>query len=309
MAHGQHDIFFSRALLMLQKLSQEDSVSVVALAEEFNCDKRTIYRDIKRLHFFPIELHSGVLRLADGFSLENSKLESEELLIAELAFSAINGVDKKIDKKIQAIRSKISYPLFSTPYDIKSESYEKIDMDSLLLNKIEDAITKRNLSKIKSNDMKSLVEPYKIVAFDGFWYLFAKDVADEKIKTYLISHIQEFRATLNVFEPVKNIDALLTGVHTAWFEDGNNFEVKVKVKPAIAHYFKLKKHLSSQEIIREEGDGSLIVTFEVSSDEDVDNLIKAWLPHIEVIKPQRFRKRLVAELEEYIRGLKQIELR
>ena len=56
MSTSKHDVFFSRALLMLQKLSLEGSVSVVDLAEEYNCDKRTIYRDIKRLHFFPLVL-------------------------------------------------------------------------------------------------------------------------------------------------------------------------------------------------------------------------------------------------------------
>ena len=42
--------------------------------------------------------------------------------------------------------------------------------------------------------------------------------------------------------------------------------------------------------------------------EDVDNLIKAWLPHIKVLKPERFRKRLLNELEEYIELLKSASL-
>ena len=278
MKDSKHDKFFSRALLMLQKLSEEGSVSIVDLAEEYNCDKRTIYRDIKRLHFFPIELNSGVVS---------------------------DNIDVKIDKQIQAIRSKLSNPLFFTPYSIKSESYEAINMDSELLNKIEDAIIKRNISKITSNSIKSIVEPYKVVSFDGFWYLLAKDMEDKKIKTYLISNISEFRATTKKYN-ISNTDIaeVLQNVHTAWFEDGNSFEVKIKVKPQIAGYFKLKKHLPSQEIIKENSDSSLIVNFKVSSDEDIDNLIKAWLPHIEVIKPERFRKRLILELEDYVKELK-----
>jgi len=71
---------------------------------------------------------------------------------------------------------------------------------------------------------------------------------------------------------------------------------------------KLKKHLSSQKILKENSDDSLIVSFSVSSDEDVDNLIKSWLPHIEVMKPERFRKKLISELELYVKELKQISL-
>lgn len=180
-------------------------------------------------------------------------------------------------------------------------------MDSELLNKIEDAIIKRNVSYIKSNSIVSKVEPYKVVSFDGFWYLFAKDAKDEKIKTYMISFIEEFRGTKEVYEK-KDIEKLLKNVHTAWFEYGNSFEVTVKVGSEIAHFFKLKNHLSSQKLIKEHNDGSIVVSFEVSHDEDVDNLIKSWLPHIEVIKPQRFRKKLINELENYINKLKVIDV-
>ena len=39
----------------------------------------------------------------------------------------------------------------------------------------------------------------------------------------------------------------------------------------------------SQEIEEKLEDGSLIINFEISHDEDIDNIIKSWLPHIEII--------------------------
>lgn len=307
MKHSKHDVFFSRLLLMLEKLSNEKSATLKELAEEYGVDERTIRRDIEKLHFFPIEVKNSVVMMDEDFDIKGSRFVNEELIITELAFSAIHGIDEELDKRMHSVRAKASHPTFFTPYHIKAELYEEIDMDSDLLNKIEDAITKRNVSKVKSNDVVSIVHPYKVVSFDGIWYLLARDTADEKIKTYLISGIQEFRATTNLMpEMVKDVSKLLENVHTAWFEDGNSFEVKVKVKAQIANYFKLKKHLVSQEIIKENKDGSIIVTFRVSTDEDVDNLIKSWLPHIEVIKPERFRKKLVLELEEYVKNLKEL---
>ena len=305
MADTKHDIYFSRVLLILQRLIEDKSQKVTDLAEEFGVDKRTIYRDIKRLHFFPIELRKGYLHLDEYYDIQAPTLHQTELLVAELALSAIAGIDEDTDKKIHAIRAKLTNPLYFNPYNIKAEGFEDINMDSELLNKIEDAISKRNLSKITSNSLTATIEPYKVVAFDGIWYLLARDQEDNKIKTYLVATIQEFRASAKVFsKSYIDINALLENVHTAWFEDGNSFNVKVKVKKEIAHYFKLKKHLTSQEILKENSDGSLIVTFTVSCDEDVDNLIKAWLPHIEVIQPERFRKRLINELESYVKELK-----
>ena len=309
MAESKHDILFNRLLLMLQKLSHEGEATVRELADEYGCSEKTIERDIKRLHFFPIEYEKGVVRISEGYDLDRSGLENSELLFAELAFSSIEGLNEESTKRIHSIRAKLSHPLFFTPYQIKAEGYESIDMDSQLLNKIEDAILKKNIATITSNDNTSKIEPYKVVSFDGIWYLFAKDLTDNKIKTFLIAQIQEFRAELDRHEhDVESINKMLDNVHTAWFEDGNSFSVTVKIKSEIAHYFKLKKHLPSQKTIKEKSDGTLIISFDVSSDEDVDNLIKAWMPHIEVLKPERFRRRLISELESYLDALKSIEL-
>lgn len=304
---SQHDKFFTRSILLLQELSEHGTKTVNDLAEMFGVSKRTIYRDIERLHFFPIELErgEGIVRVAEGFTLENPKLKDYELMIAELAFNSLRGMDDKTKKYIDSIRAKITTPLFFSPYDIKAATFEKIDMDSELLHKIEDAIVKRNISKISNNGQMSEVEPYKVVAFDGIWYLLAKDRTDRKIKTYFIAYIEEFRATSEIFaDKYVDVDKLLENVHTAWFDDGNSFEVQVKITKEIAHYFELKKHLVSQKTLKKYSDGSLLISFEVSHDEDVDNLLKAWLPNIEIISPKRFREKLINELETYLIKLK-----
>jgi predicted DNA-binding transcriptional regulator YafY len=305
MADEKHDKLFSRLILMMQTLTQDKSVSVTDFTEMFGVDKRTVYRDIKRLSFFPLELRDGIIYLEEDYDMERPNLNGDELLIAELALSSLSGIDAGTDKKLHSIRAKLTNPLYFNPYNIKPEGFENMDKDSELSNKIEDAIRKRNISKVTSNTLTSEVQPYKIVAFDGIWYLLAKDTDDKKIKTYLLSNIQEFRASAKTFSTsYVDVNAILENVHTAWFEDGNSFVVKIKVKQEIAHFFKLKKHLNSQEILKENNDGSLVVAFSVSCDEDVDNLIKSWLPHIEVISPTRFRKRLIGELETYLNSLK-----
>ena len=71
----------------------------------------------------------------------------------------------------------------------------------------------------------------------------------------------------------------------------------------VAEYFKQKDFLESQEIVKENEDGSLEVSFEVSHDEDIDNIIKAWIPHVEVLEPKRFREKMLGELREYVKRL------
>jgi predicted DNA-binding transcriptional regulator YafY len=143
--------------------------------------------------------------------------------------------------------------------------------------------------------------PYKIVNFDGIWYLYAQDRRDYRIRTWLLSDIRNVKK-LDKYHDVshESVEKALDNTHTAWFEDGGNFEVTVKIYPEISEYFRLRKHLSSQEILKEFDDGSLLVSFDISTDEDVDNLIKSWLPHIEVISPEKFKNRIIDELQNYI---------
>ena len=96
---------------------------------------------------------------------------------------------------------------------------------------------------------------------------------------------------MQILSLCKILTFLTDGKGNYWFDDGGDFNVIVRVMPEIAHNFKLKDFLSSQEILEEYDDGSIIVKFDVTSDEDVDNLIKSWLPHIEILEPERLRKK------------------
>jgi len=41
----------------------------------------------------------------------------------------------------------------------------------------------------------------------------------------------------------------------------------------------------------------------VSHDEDIDNIIKGWIPHVEILEPVRFREKMLGELREYVKKL------
>ena len=160
MRKSDNDKLFSRLLQILKILSDGQEPTLKELAEKFNVDTRTIRRDIsERLSFFPVDLKDGIVHVAPGYSILRSGLEDDELFTAELAFSAINGMNPKVDEQLQTIRAKLSRPLFFSPYHVKAELFEKINLDQSLLNKIEDAITKKNVAKVTSNEITTRVFP------------------------------------------------------------------------------------------------------------------------------------------------------
>jgi len=296
-----HDKAINRMVMILEKLSRDERYSIDEFAEEFGVHKRTIYRDIyERLHSFDIVKDSqNRFKFRDGFSLDKSLLESDEMLLVTLALSQISYINEKFSKKSSAILNKLLKPGFSSPYYIKPEFFEDIDVDSQIVNQLEDAISQYRVASLQYREKSYLVEPYKIASFDGLWYLFAKELKSGKVRTFEINRVDKVNISYETFK-TGDIDTMLDNIHTAWFEDGACFTVKIKVKREISEYFLRKKHLSTQIIEKQLKDGSLIISFEVSSDEDIDNLIKAWLPHVEIISPARLRKKMIGELKAYI---------
>lgn len=297
------DGVLTRLVIILQKLSNNELPTRKELMEEFNVSSKTIQRDInERLCYFPIEENSlKQLKFIDGFSLNKTSLKENEMLFIYLSLSQIKDINNNFEKITYDIFTKLLTPTFNSPYHIKANTFESIDMDSPLLNNIEKAIAFKNRLILKLEKRNIEIEPYKVVSFDGIWYLFGKDLSDEKIKTVFIHEIIDMIIKSEKFKLNKPIDSILENVHSAWFEDGNYIEIKVKVKTNIAFNFKLKNILPSQKILEEFDDGSLLIQFGVSTEEDIDNILKAWIPDIEIISPQKYRDSFVKELKEYIK--------
>jgi len=306
MAKKDYDKTLRRLTQILSKLSYDEKPNTQELADEFNVTVRTIQKDIRdNLTDFPIIRDSNHrLMFHDGFSLNRTILNNDEMMFLKIALSQFDDV-RNIELIKDRIFQKLSSKNFYNPYFIKQDDIEDLDIDSPFIERLEKQIHNQEILKAQLSSRTTEIEAYKIVNFDGFWYLFAKDLSDNKIKTFKLSEIQKLSSTQKYYKiSAKGIENLLNKANSAFYSDGNSFEVIIKVYKEIAIYFKSKDFLESQKILEEYEDGSLKISFEVSHDEDIDNIIKAWLPHVEVLEPKRFRDKLINELESYITKVK-----
>jgi len=298
-----YDPILYRLITIITKLSNNERYNTKEFAAMFNVSEKTIQNDIyKRLYkSFPISKDElGRFRFDDGFSLDKSMLDNKEMILLSLSLNCFKQ-SENFNATTQSILQKLLYPNFFNPYYMKKEQFEKIDMNSTIVKDIERAIKSQNICIIKTNDNKKEVEPYKIASFDGFWYLFVKDLNDEKIKTFMLSDIKSIKILNKKHKTnMKTIEDVLSHIHSAWFDDGNTFEVTIEVLPPITQYFLKRNFLQSQEILKQLDNGTLIIKFEVTHDEDIDNLIKSWLPHVKVLSPIRFKNKIANELKEYL---------
>jgi predicted DNA-binding transcriptional regulator YafY len=299
-----YDPILQRLITIITKLSNNERYTTAEFAKEFNVSVKTIQNDIyKRLYnSFPITKDNlGRFKFEDGFSLDKSILDNREMILVSLSLNCIQDNSDIFNKTSQSILQKLLYPNFFNPYYIKKEQFESIDMNSPIIKEIESAIKDKMIVNIGCINNIKTVEPYKIASFDNFWYLFAKDLKDNKIKTFMLSNIKYIELTNKKYKTnQKTIDSVLENIHSAWFDDGQTFEVVIEVLPPITQYFLKRDFLQSQEIIEKKSNGNLIIKFEVTHDEDIDNLIKSWLPHIKVLEPTRFKNKIKKELQRYL---------
>lgn len=306
MAKKDYDKTLRRLTQILSKLSYDERLNTKELAEEFNVGVRTIQKDMKdNLCEFPIIKDSnGKFMFQEGFSLNRTVLDNDEMVFLKIALSQFNDV-RNIDLIKNRIFQKLSTKNYFNPYYVKQDDIEDLDIDSLFIERLEKYINNQEIVSLALSSKTIEVEAYKIVNFEGFWYFFAKDLQDNKIKTFKLSEIKKITPTQCYYKTtVQEIEKILDNAHSAFYCDGNSFEVIIKVYTEVAPYFKSKDFLESQQILEEYDDGSLKVSFEISHDEDIDNIIKAWLPHVEILEPLRFKNKLINELEDYLQKIK-----
>ncbi|MDF1878144.1 WYL domain-containing protein [Sulfurimonas sp. SAG-AH-194-C20] len=306
MGKKDYDKTLRRLTQILSKLSYNERLNTKEFAEEFNVSVRTIQKDIKdNLCEFPIIKDSnGKFMFQEGFSLNRTVLDNDEMMFLKIALSQFTDV-KNIDLIKNRIFKKLSTKNFFNPYYVKQDDIEDIDIDSIFIERLEKYINNQEILSLSLNSKIVEVEAYKIVNFDGFWYFFAKDLHDNKTKTFKLSEIKKISSTQRYYKTtVQEIEKILDNAHSAFYSDGNSFEVIIKVYKEVAPYFKNKDFLESQNILEEYSDASLRVSFKISHDEDIDNIIKAWLPHVEILEPLRFKEKLINELEDYLKKIK-----
>jgi len=297
-----YDTLLFRLTSILTKLSNDEQPTILELSKEFNVSVRTIQRDVySRLSGFPIVVNKKKkLEFMEGFTLNRTKLSLEEITTMTLSLELIKNKGSEFQEASLKLMKKFLYHDVFNPYYIKPISSEKIDTNSRLLNQIEEAIEYKNFIVInKMNSLKKEVAPMKIINYDGFWYLLSK--CEKKVSIDMISNIKDLSILPAKYSVSESELKLYEQAHTPFFNEDREFKITLHVKQNVAHYFKLKNFLPSQKITKEYKDGSIDISFEVTHIEEVDNLVKSWLPDIEIIEPVEYRNTFLQELAMYLK--------
>ncbi len=305
-----------RILDILKILAQSQKICTKSLQEYYGESERTIQRDIKLLREFlgesVISAERGCYQLISGSYFSDLLQEKHQAKALKSFFEFLTLMDSKSlqfleEKEFSFLKqmkkeSNEIYALFDNPI----EELKKADF----LEDLKLAIRDKRYCDIIYNEKASRelkdIQPQKILYAKNNWYLAAMTQnykTNGGFKRFRINFIESltlqpktFHTDIQAQEHIKNMQSL--------FENFSHpkYEVQLLVDKEIARYFRVKKYLKSQNIVKEE-EGSLILSFQINNDMEIIPLIRQWIPYITVISPCGLRQKLYDEISSYLKQL------
>ncbi|WP_168378428.1 helix-turn-helix transcriptional regulator [Acinetobacter cumulans] len=290
-----HERLADRLANILTKLNMGYQLGVKELAAEFGVSTRTISRDFDRLNtYLPL--------LQDD---ETKKYYLESNYLGKITpqdirnFAQLSGISHLYPSLDMSFLRELLDSRAQQIYCAKGYSFEDASEFKELFKVFGKAIQEQRQIGFVYKGEPRLVQPYRLIHHHGSWYLAA--VRKDQLRTYRISHIQLMHATHEYpqFTPDQNIVKLVEDDDSIWFGQDKQ-EIILSIDSQVAFYFKQRSILPEQQIVRELGDGGLLVSSKINHDMQLLPLIRFWIPYLKIVSPKGLQRQLEISLKEYL---------
>jgi predicted DNA-binding transcriptional regulator YafY len=287
---------------IIKRLKNGEILSISELSREWNIPTKTIQRDFKKL----MEGDYSIVRAEDGkrFTLATESSSSGN---TSLAIKMLDSLSADIGGEFY---TKAQSALKRIEKSIGSPFYTRIDIEDISqiipqIEQIELAISKQKMISFeykrhyKADEIKryTYIKPYKIIIFDGFFYLFCQH--HHYFPKFYLKSISNLKIQDEHFTYDEQILSRVHKAHDIWFDPTQEeFEVTLYVDSVVRVYFERKP--LNIKLFKKYSDGTGEVTIYVTNKEEVFSLMKKWLPHIKVLEPIALQKEFEAMLNDYV---------
>ena len=182
---------------MLKLFLEKERVTTATLSREFHTTPRTIQRDLSFLKQcgFPVsEAGPGVYRLDKDIFKNFELFDENELALIVALKCAVSQLGQPFQKAADEVFNRLYQATASQPVYIHVD--ESVPLDTRLMNRLLKAIrNKRRVSfhYASVNSHPATVDPYKIVHYDGFWYLVAREDGTGIVKRYALDKLKDLK--------------------------------------------------------------------------------------------------------------------
>lgn len=287
----------SRLLQILGILSREQRLNKDELLNKFNIDVRTFQRDIKKIKD---ECNLDITRGKDGFYYLNRGLEADgSLSFNDIKLFAKNSglgdLYPNLDDETITDALNIDFSKF---YSINNQAGKNQKELSAIFDDLRKAIKEHLELNFYYDGKERLVKPYRLDFVDGIWYLLGDEKT--KLKSFSLLKIKKYQI-LGGFEPSRIFLHRIKENDLEWISQ--NIKIaRILVLPKAREYFERKNIFKSFKILKDDNNGILLeVNF--AFDDELLNVVKAWIPYIKIIEPQELNAKLKNSLLEYANSI------
>lgn len=295
-----------RLLSIVVMLLNRERVSARELADRFEVNVRTIYRDVDSINLAGIPVvsysgNNGGFGILDSYKINKQYLSDRDI---ESILSALNGINTTLqDVSIDTTIEKIKNLGKKGNYSEELIAGESVSIDILpwgvsdrlkeMLKTIRKACTQRliiSFDYISSNNILSsrFVEPMTLVLKGSSWYLFGFCRERSDYRIFKLTRIKNILLTKEQF--VKR-DASYRDYFDKFDLIGFNDMVELKLKFDIKSYNLVVEYFDEDSII---GKDSMFIIVKVKYPKD--HWIVSWLlglgDQVEVLEPEFIRKQI-----------------
>jgi predicted DNA-binding transcriptional regulator YafY len=303
-----------RLLAITMLLVNRSRISAKELADHFEVNVRTIYRDIDALNQagIPVIAYQGV---NGGYGImENYKIDKNVLTADEISsiITALKGISSTVDdRKISNTLEKIKGLIPSTELDkLKKKSSEVIidfspwgasKIDKSKYDTIKNAIGSSNLinflyTNSKGESIHRSVEPSKMIFKGGSWYLAGYCLLKGDFRIFKLTRMKDIHVSSETFIPREETIRDFPW-EKGWDSDANSIELALKFSPSVRA--RIEDSFNADEI-KVLPDGSLIVNVIFPESDWIYGMVLSYGESVEVLAPEYVRNIIKQKAEKIL---------
>jgi predicted DNA-binding transcriptional regulator YafY len=226
--------------------------------------------------------------MREGHRLEKVQ-EIDNLLHLQILESIAVGAGKSFARRSKALLGRLK-----NEEALPIQSYlpiEDVTSHAPLFRMIEEAINDGTALAFDYHGKPRRVHPYRIVNFDGYWYLLGFEPASGLAKKFYLKEIRAARRLEERFTPDKRLLERIDGALNAWFDPNEEpFELHLLAKAPIVKYLRRRPVSRRQHIVARHADGDVELVIRATTEKEALELLKLWIPDLAVLAPASVKK-------------------
>jgi proteasome accessory factor B len=282
------------------------------LAQELECVRRTVYRDLDALMYagFPVtsEKRDGRVfyKLLDGFALGDVPFTTDELLALAFGEDLLRTLEgtvfhDSVHSALAKIRASLGPELagflerFSDAFRVLPGPHKRYGESREVIRTLNDAVLARRSVRLvyrtgrTGEENERTFDPYRVWYRDGGLYAIGHDHRSGELRTFAVDRIRSIERTGEPFEVPDDFDFDAYTAQAFGVVSEPPVRVRIRFAPSRGTIVRERSWHPTQTLC-EEASGHVLLEMEVGPSHELRDWVLSFGPDAEVLEPASLRE-------------------